>query len=34
MINYNKIYVNGEWVSPKGTEKVIVSNPANEKSYW
>ena len=32
MNNYNKIYLNGEWVSPKGTEKVIVSNPANEKA--
>ena len=32
MINYNKIYLNGEWVTPKGTEKVIVSNPANEKA--
>ena len=32
MNNYNKIYLNGEWVTPKGTKKVIVSNPANEKA--
>lgn len=31
MTNYNKLYINGDWVNPKGTEKIAVSNPADEK---
>ena len=31
MTNYNKLYINGDWVIPKGTEKIAVSNPADEK---
>ena len=32
MTNYNKIYLNGEWVEPRGKEKVTILNPANEKA--
>ncbi len=31
MTNYNKLYINGDWVNPKGTERIAVSNPADEK---
>ena len=31
MTNYNKLYINGDWVNPKGTKKIAVSNPADEK---
>ena len=31
MQNSNKLYINGEWVEPKGAETLSVINPANEK---
>ena len=31
MDNLQKFYINGKWVSPNSTDKMSVSNPANEE---
>ena len=31
MTDYNKFYIDGNWIEPDGTEKVNVINPASEK---
>ena len=31
MKEYKKFYINGQWVSPAGTESVEVINPCNEE---
>ena len=31
MKNFNKNFINGEWIVSNGNEKVSVINPSNEK---
>lgn len=30
-MNYNKIFINGEWVTPSSSERIEVENPANKQ---
>ena len=32
MINKNKFYINGKWVSPKNPKEIQVIDPATEKN--